>query len=130
MLRNLKINTAILICSAFIFRILFLNIGFISSSDTQNNKNLLKSHFSSIMKRKMQIESDENSKNCIFSSIEICEEEANNNFQLKLNILSFIPFLNSYTGTVQSTDFNFLPFRQSSPHHSSEKYLIFQVFRI
>jgi len=131
MLGSLKINTAILICSAFLFRLLFVNIGFISSLTTPQNKSFIKSQFSSSQKRRKNADILSNSNVKVYSIIEICEENSNDeeNFS-KANPFIFIQFLYSFfANKIASSKSNAL-FDFLNCNLSPRKYLTISVLRI
>jgi hypothetical protein len=131
MLRSLKIIPAILICLAIIYRLLFINIDIISSSsDTQQNKIITKTHFSSIMKRKQNVEPSDNSINIGYSIVEICEEASDEDFQLKSNIFFPLQILYSFVSKGIEQNTNKFPSYTDFSCTSSQRYLINQVFRI
>ncbi|HXB39357.1 MAG TPA: hypothetical protein VNZ49_02375 [Bacteroidia bacterium] len=79
MCKNLKINIALLLCTMFVFRVLFVNISLLSSSDTPQTKSLLAKHFRTIQKRRRHIQA-----NVIdYTAVEICEEVSDNEEELK-----------------------------------------------
>lgn len=73
---RVKINTALVICLAFVFRLLFLNISVIPSLNTQRNSNFINEHFSTLMKRRKSVDILSNSNTRENSAIEICEENS------------------------------------------------------
>jgi hypothetical protein len=73
MFTHLKIYTAIVICTVFVFRLLFVNMGIISSLNAQQNSILAKSHFSTILKRSKHSDISNNSTKNENSFPEICE---------------------------------------------------------
>ena len=126
MLKSIKINTAILIFSAFIFRLLFVNIGIISSLNTEKNNSFIKAYFSTIMKRSRHFEVLNNSINYEYSAVEICEEDSNDENQFKSN-----PFFYSIVAnkTKNKLKKSYLSNKYFS-YTSSYRYLIFHVFRV
>lgn len=131
MVGRIKINTAILICLAFVLRLLFVNIGLISSLDTKHNNSIIKTHFSSTIKKRRHIQSSNNLVNAGYSAVEICEEDSDEVSQQKSNPFLLLQFLFSffsskiYDQVERVTQFyNYLSYK------SSHRYLAFQVFRI
>ena len=78
MLGKLKINTAVLICLTFIFRLLFVNISLLSASNTQQTNNLLSKYFSTTQKRKRNTETIVQSNATDYTFVEVCEEGLDN----------------------------------------------------
>src|SRR3954469_5808226 len=95
MLGLIKINTALLLCTVFIFRILFVNIGIISSQNTKQNNSSVKTHFSTVIKKRKNFEATNNSGNCDYSLVEICEEDVDDDIHLKSSPLFLIQVLYS-----------------------------------
>ena len=131
MFTRLKINTATLICTAFVFRLLFANIGIISSSNIRQNNGIINNYFSSVMKRKKN--TNIASTQCSYenSAIEICEEDLNNKDNLsKTNPLILIRLIYSFftNKVVYLKSNNFLDL--ISCKLSSKKQLTASVLRI
>jgi hypothetical protein len=83
MCKNLKINIALLLCSVFVFKVLFMNINLLSSSDTPQTKSLLAKHFRTIQKRRRHTQITIQSNVIDYATVEICEEISNNEEELK-----------------------------------------------
>jgi hypothetical protein len=131
MFKNFKINIAFVLCTVFIFRILFINIGIISSLSTKQHNGFIKAHFSNKMKKRRYFEPLSDSKSCDYSLVEICEEGSDNDDQFKSNPLFFIQVLySSVAGETENKLKKISPFCNYLSHTSSERCLIFQVFRI
>ncbi|WP_317898100.1 hypothetical protein [Aurantibacillus circumpalustris] len=131
MLTNLKINSAIVICVAFIFRVLFVNIGIISSLSAQQNKGAIKSHFSSTMKRRKIVETTANPITAENSPMELCEGESNEENQLKSTPLVLIQILYSFFSNNLKTGLEkTYSFFAYSTFSSSPRFIAFQVFRV
>jgi hypothetical protein len=128
---SLKIKTALLVCTAFVFRLLFVNIGIIPTFNTPLNNTFINSHFSTIMKRRKNVDPLNNSGVREYSQIEICEQNSNNKdtlFKTKLFLLlktiySFLP--NEVYSLKSSALFDFV-----NSKLSSRKYLAISVLRI
>lgn len=127
MLKILKINIAVLVCTVFVFRLFFVNIGIISSFNTGQN-----SLTSSIEKKHSGKDAVVNGYTKEFQLIEICEEENENDEDDLSKTKPF--FLISYVysdlsnkfNDLKSTDlFDFLNYKLSS-----KKYLAISVLRI
>jgi hypothetical protein len=125
MFRSLKVNTAILICSAFIFRLLFANICIVSSSNAQHNKGQ-KSHYSTLMKRRNH--PSDHSKNFGTSVVEICEEDSDEHNQFKANPFFLVQVL--YSLAAKGIENHLKLFSRSFPRTLSNQYLVLQVIRI
>lgn len=131
MLGGLKIKTALIICSAFIFRILFVNIGIISSLNTIQNAGIIKSHFSSIIKKRKQVDAKNSNGNSAYVVAEICEEDSNEEKEIKSNPLLLIQILYSFIASKIETSLkNTLPLSDHFAFFSSKKHLVLQVIRI
>ncbi len=52
MIKDLKIQTALIICAVFVFRILYVNLYLPQVSDSPLSKNRTKSHLSTILKKR------------------------------------------------------------------------------
>jgi len=97
MFTHLKINTALLICTAFVFRLLFVNIGIIPSLNTPQSNSVIKSHFATIIKkRKKQFDALNNFKSSSSLIVEICEENANEGKSFKSRSFFLIKILYSF----------------------------------
>lgn len=128
MFRSVKISTALFICLTFAFRLLFVNIGIASFLNPQQNKGSMKSHFSTVMKRRKHFESLNNVKNSNYSTVEICEESTDDGNQL--NPFFLIQSLYSrFVGEIKN-NFKALAFYRYFSHNSSCRYLVLQVIRI
>lgn len=128
MIRALKISTALLICSVFLFRLLFINIGAITSSSSAKTS---KSHLSSLLKKRKHVDAVDSSKDSDYSATEICEEDADDvDSEIKSTPLVFIQVLYSLAAVETVNKLNILPSHTFYSDTSSHKYLTFQVFRI
>ena len=126
-----KIYVALLISAAFIFRVLFVNIGLISSLSSQQNNSFLKSHLSSAMKRKKQFEVLNANGGTPYSVVEVCEEDTDHDNEIKSKPFFLIQILYSLFGN--HTGDNPTKIAPLSGHFSksiAQKYIAFQVFRI
>jgi hypothetical protein len=132
MLRGLKINTAALICVAFIFRLLFVNIGLVSSLNTSQNNSTIKRLFSTVIKkRRKQFDPITSSKNTGYSTVEILEEDSNDEELFKLNPfpLLFI-FYSQIENKIKDTLKKITPFNKHFSFNSSNRHVEYRVFRI
>lgn len=77
-----------MICTAFIFRLLFINAGIISSTLIPDTKPAT-SHFSKTMKRRKSTEFPQHSNPRETSAIEICEESTSEDELLKTTLPGF-----------------------------------------
>lgn len=131
MFRMLKINTTLLICSAFIFRILFVNIGLVSSLNTQQNSNSVKKYFSTILKKRKNFDSVYNSIGFGYSSAEILEECSDDDEQFKLSPFNLLIIFNSKVeNKIKNVLKKITSFNKRFSFSSSERYIEYQVFRI
>lgn len=124
-----KINTAVIICLAFIFRLYLINVGPISSlNSTEKNDAFLKAELSGITKKDTNVETSDNSKT--FPAIEICEESSDS----EDDVSKTSPFIllhvlySSFTNNI-SLRSNIL-FDFFNHKISSKKYLAISVLRI
>ena len=78
MLSGLKINTAILICLAITFRLLFINIGLLSSFETTQTNYLLSNYFSTVQKNKAQDQTDVTANVKDYTDMYVCDEGSDN----------------------------------------------------
>ncbi|MBI3518207.1 MAG: hypothetical protein HY062_02460 [Bacteroidetes bacterium] len=131
MLTRIKINTATLICFAFIFRLLFVNIGIIPFFNTHHNSASVSKHISAPIKRTKTAEVADNTRNSEYSTLEICEEGPDDENQFKLNCFTLVkPF---YALSIDKAGHDLKqksPFYQHLSYITSHRYLAFQVFRI
>lgn len=131
MFGNLKINTALFICSAFIFKFLFLNIGAVSSITTHQTTQLTKTRFSTTAKRNRGSEVADHSATSTYSTLEFCEENSKDDDHFKLNI--FLPLLVLYAlvaGKISGSLQKIIPSPQHFAYTSSHRYLALRTFRI
>lgn len=127
MLRRLKINTAMLICFAFVFRLLTINIGILTSSDGLQKNHSVKNHFTNVLKRR-NIPSG-GTGNSDTPVVEICEEDADSEDLFKTNPQSLMQVL--YFIFDKSVNSGHKIFSKFSKDFSlSHRYLMYQVFRI
>lgn len=127
MLKIFKINIAVLVCTVFVFRLLFVNIGIIPSlNSSQNNVS------TSIEKKQSGKDTFVNTHANEFQLIEICEEENENDEDDLSKTKPF--FLISYVYSALSNKFNDLKstdlFDCLNYKLSSKKYLAISVLRI
>lgn len=131
MFGRLKINTATLICTAFVFRLLFVNIGLLSSFNSQQHSGIIKSHFSATVKKRRNIEAANGFGTTNYAAIEICEEESDDNIQLKSFL--FAPVQQLYflvANTVQNVLRKTGLIQRPPSYIESQRCIAFQVFRI
>lgn len=131
MMKRIKMNTALFICAAFAFRILFFNIFVISSLNFQQTDRVVKTHFSTAMKRRVNFETTDNSENVLHSFAEICEEkDTNENGQFESNPFFLIQALYSFsTSETASKLKRLISFYNYLSYSSSHRYLMLQVLR-
>ena len=125
-----KINTALVLSMVFVFRILFVNAGIISSVNGPKSNSAIKSHFSTVMKRSKHSEVVSSSVKNADSSPEICEEYPNGTKQLKSTPFFFIQIL--FCQNTNKLKYNLQ--KTSSGRYiaciSSNRHLKFRTFRI
>lgn len=127
MFKNFKVNTAVLICAAFILKLLVVNAGLISL----NGKNTVSAKTHQPVKSKTtNLETSAASGNAEYSA-EICEEDSDEETQLKTNpfLLMQIPYsfigANSI-GQIQKT----FPLQRNFSFTETNRYIALNVFRI
>lgn len=128
---NYKINIALFICTAFIFKLLFVNISFISSSNISQNNTSVKEYFSTIVKKTTSAEIANNTKTSEYPVLEICEENSDDDDQFKSNPFFAIQLF--YSLIIHKTKDSLekiTPFYNHLSYTSSHRYLAFRVFRL
>lgn len=85
---SFKIDTAIIIFLAIIFRLFVVNAYSVSSPNTSQAKRFLTFHFSTLLKRRQTFEAIGNSNLAKFHDIEVCVE--NSGRQVTLNLFKSI----------------------------------------
>lgn len=129
MLKGLKINIAIIVCVAFLFRLFSLSLSFVSSSNESNT--LASAYLTSVSKKGIvHVAPLKNSKS-IYTDVVISEEDPDDENEHK----SFTPILlESFCGlTVCSIGNHVKAITPSNKHfacNSSQRRLEFGVFRI
>ena len=73
---NFKLLTAIVISLAFIFRLLFVNIGLVTSLKASPSGKRLTSHVSKLIKRRRGAEAVVKPNAESYSAVEVCEEDS------------------------------------------------------
>lgn len=132
MLRILNINTAFLICTAFVFRLLFVNLGLVSSLNTNQNNSTIKRHFSTVIKkRRKQFDPVTTCKSNGCSAVEILEEDTDDEDFFRLNTfpLLFI-FYSKIELKIKDILKRITPFNKRFAFNPSSRHLEYQVFRI
>jgi hypothetical protein len=131
-LGRIKINTAVLICSAFVFRLLFVNIGLVSSFNTSQNNSTIKRHFSSVIKkRRKQFDPVTTCKSNGYSTVEILEEDTDNEELFRLNAFPLLfLFYSKIELTIKDVLKRIAPFNKRFAFNSSNRHLEYRVFRI
>lgn len=132
LLGKIKINIAVLICTAFVFRLLFVNIGLVSSLNTSQNKFTIKRHFSTVIKkRRKQLDPVTTCNSNGYSSVEILEENTNNEELFKLNAFPLLfLFYSKVEHKMKDVLKRITPFNKRYTFSSSNRYLEYRVFRI
>lgn len=126
---GLKINTALLICLAFIFRLIFVSAGNISSLHSQNS-NSNKKQFSFAFKKRRNIDPFDNSATPKYSAVEISEEDSDDEAQHKLATPLLIQFNALVIGNAKCQIRAISPFNKHYTYNSAQRHLEFRVFRI
>ena len=130
--RILNITIAVLICSTFIFRLLFINIDFGSFFNSKQSGSCTKTHQSISFKKKRNLEIVNSPKSCECDEIEVCEENSNDDDdQFKVNCFFLVQTL--YSLSTDSRGYNLKKVPSLSEYFSCIsccKYLAFHSFRI
>lgn len=129
--KGIKINTAAFICVAFIFRLFILNAGALSAPVSLYNSASLKSNFALEGHTAKSYHASDAAGRQDFPAVEICEEDSDENNELKSNSLLFLPFFYSFTCDMigeRPAPAAFTPHFLS--YISSHRYLALRVFRI
>jgi hypothetical protein len=130
MLTGIKINISIIICFTFIFRLLFVNISFVSNINSQVVRTN-KSSFSSALKRNRHSESFNNFKSEEIQVLEICEDDSNDDdkFKSKIFLLTRAFYLLVTNKTIDEAQ-EIISTDKLLSNTLSHRYIAFQVFRI
>jgi hypothetical protein len=131
MVKILRTNTALLLCTAFILKMLLLNVGFAASANTRPYIAPVKSHLTATMQRRRHFEPSADTKTCAYPVVEICEEndnEEDNHF--KPNPLSFLRVFYSFFTDKVKNGFTGPSFSKDFSYTSLDRYLLLQVVRI
>lgn len=129
---RLKFNTALIICAAFLFKLLFVNVGLFSSLNNSHANTQVKRHFTGIIKkRRKQLDPADTAKTISYASVEILEEDTDNEELFKP---ATFPLLTScllgVENKIKDTLKRISSFNKRFSSQSSERYLEYQVFRI
>ncbi len=123
-----KINIALFICFAFIFRLLFVNIGVTSSLNVKQNQNnaFVKKQVSSTT----NFEPLNNSSDLMYSSLDMLEEDSSDENQFKLSafVLSYVFYFNEHK--IENVFKKLTSFNRYFSYNASYRYLEYRVFRI
>ncbi|MBA2611138.1 MAG: hypothetical protein H0U95_04150 [Bacteroidetes bacterium] len=115
----------------FVFRLLFVNVGIISSLNSKQNTNLLKSFHSTLKKRRRGADSFNNQIKTEYSAIEICEENQEDEDHIsKKNPLVLIRILYSFLANKLASLESNSSFDSVNHKLSSKKYLAISVLRV
>ena len=126
-----KINTAIIIFMAFIFRLVFVNVSMITPINSKTSK-LAVSHFSSkIKKRRKNTEVDAKSSIEKYSATEVCEENLDGEESLiKADLPVLFSFLYSLFNRVTDPIKSNISFDSIKCTLYPKKYLALSTLRI
>lgn len=130
-MKNLTLNTALFICTVFVFRIVFFNILAFSSANLQQTSGAVKVHFSMGLKGWIRSEMTEIPESAEYSFDEICEEkDVREETRSESNPFFLIQVLYSLVTTkVPDKLKEIAAFYNYLSHTSSQRYLSFQVLR-
>jgi hypothetical protein len=126
-----KINTAILICSVFIFRILFIYACLLLSLTAHRDSSFTKKQSSAILKHRNSFEALNDFGKSKYSVVEIYEETTDNEDEVKLNPFFFLHLM--YSLVASGMDYQpkrVAAFERHFSYSSSYRYLAFQSIRI
>lgn len=127
----LKVNIAVLLCSVFVFRIVSLNICLGSNSFPTQNFQLVKSFYSSAIKRSKQLDTTTNQFSFENSVAELSEEEVEEGHALKSHSHDIVQFIFAYFSGKTAAKILFHPSTSNQILVSSaDRLLFFQIFRI
>jgi len=133
MLKRIKINIAMLICLAFVFRILFANFSIVISLGALQGTTIPIAEYPSVLKNKKNFTVSNISGNYGYSAVEICEEEEEESEDhSKFKSRSFFAeqlFSSLFSLKIKCKPNTVLGFK-SFFHISLPRYISLQVFRI
>ena len=131
MLRRNHVYAALLICLAFVFRLLFLNLGILTSSNIMQGNDFVKSNYSKTMKRRKNFDIVTHDKKGGFSVVEICEEENKNEFKIKRKFSLLVKQLcTEFSDQLNGRHKKIRYFDFFDVDILNNRYLVFQSFRI
>ncbi|MCW3077473.1 MAG: hypothetical protein JWO32_2082 [Bacteroidetes bacterium] len=128
MVKSFKINTAILICTVFVLRLLIINISAVSSFSNSSVGANTKKHFSDTYKRRHLLDPSAD-KGARELAIEFCEESDNEDDILKSSSVPVFILHSFFSDTLDSFQCN-VPFDFIHDKITSKKYLSISVLRI
>lgn len=128
MLRRLNINTALLICFAFVFRLLFVNISSLVAQSSHPQKSAVKSYTSIVIKRAKHFDVATTVLCAQYNSTEFCEEEDDDEKIKNPRLVKYIDWLIIHP--VKNIFKSIFGVYQSYCYCQSHRYLRLQVFRI
>ena len=130
MIKNSNGNISFLICTVFLFRILFFNLIIPSQSNFQHDNASVKSHFLKVMKRRSRLAEDAYVQHLRYSS-EICEgKDSKDKSEVPPKHFFLIQVFYSFISTEIVTRLNPVAlFNQDNTFNSSPRYIALQVFR-
>jgi hypothetical protein len=128
MFRYLKINTALIICLAFIVRLLFLNIGIFSSALSSDHSRA--KHSFTLKKRKTSAEINTVSDSRDYSCVEFCEEDSDNEDDQKINTPVILSVLYSFLHKLSFIPKPIFSFGQIKADLFPKRYLSLSILRI
>lgn|GEM_PF-969284 len=127
-----KTNTALFISLTFVFRILFVNVYAVTPVKTSHSNKLTASHYTKLLKKRRRItETDTKSTKEIYSAVEVCEENSDNEEeQIKASSSVLLSFLYSlFSKTLNSSESNNL-FYFRNYNLFPKRYLSLSVLRV
>jgi hypothetical protein len=129
MITAFKINTAIIVFLAFIFRLLFVNVGWLSSNNSSQNQPLAKSSIVTHKDQSSELKSHSYSRD--YMLIELCEEDSDNEEDVvKTHPPVVLFFLQSLFGKIEGSEGSDNPFDSIKCNLFPKRYLSLSILRI
>jgi hypothetical protein len=128
MFRYFKINTALVICLAFVVRLLFLNLGVFSS--TFNADQLRSKHSYTLKKRRTNAEFNSIANTKDYSLVEFCEEADTEDDDQKINSPVLLSVLYSFLDKLSFIPKPNISFDRIKSELFPKRYLSLSILRI
>ena len=129
---NIKIQFATFVAFAFIFRLLFVNVGLTTYFTSTHNHKLVKSHFSSnIKKRRKQADTSVQEPSVKYSVVDVYEEEIDLEQEFeKANTPAVLAIFYSLFSDIVSSIKRVIPFDYIKCELHPKRYLSLSVLRL